>query len=84
MPEALAVLAVFLVCVVIYVIAKVQARNPELQKPAAQLAQLNEQRAWLEERLRRAERENWGNEMRQSIVRQLEETMRKVADMNAN
>lgn len=78
MPEAFAVLLVFCVSVFVYVIARAQARRPEHRRPAAQLATLRARRAWLEERLKQAERENWSAEMKRSILEQLDETKQQT------
>lgn len=84
MPEAFAVFFVFVVSLGIYLFAKLQARSPEFRKPEVKLAQLQEQRAWLEERLQQAEREKWSPEMRKPIAEQLEETRRKLSQMGAS
>lgn len=63
MPEALAVFAVFVVAVIAWVGAWMQARDPARQNVAEDLAQLRHHHAWLEERVRVAEREGWGAEM---------------------
>lgn len=81
MPEAIAVVGVFVVCCFIYVIAKLQARDPELRKPSVVLEQLAQQQAWLEERLRQAERENWSGEMKKPIADELEVNLRKQAQL---
>jgi len=83
MPEAAAVLLVFTVCVFVFVMAKIQARNPVHQEPNAVREQLTRERDWLEERLRQAERENWSADMRRPIAEQLEAALRKLSEMDA-
>lgn len=83
MPEAAAVLLVFLICIFVYVMAKIQARNPAHSEPTVVREQLTQHRAWLEERLRQAEREDWGSEMRGPIAEQLETTARKLSQLGA-
>lgn len=63
MPEALAVALVFVVAIASYVGARLHTANPANHNPRADLARLQQQRAWLEEKLRRGRRENWDQEM---------------------
>jgi hypothetical protein len=72
MPEALAVLIVLIVSVVVYFSARLHAANPANYRPAEELQRLEQQNEWLTEKLSRAERENWGTEMHESIRRELE------------
>lgn len=78
MPEALAIVAVFVIAVVIYLAMWIQSRDPALHRPHEELARMQHQVTWLEERLARAGRERWGREMilaieaeRDAVVRQL-------------
>lgn len=72
MPEALAIVAVFLVSVVIYVVLWIQSRDPALYDPRKELVRLEHHVTWLEHRLAVARRENWGGTMEQAIVAELE------------
>lgn len=84
MPETFAVVLVFVVSIIVYVAAKIQARNPVHHHPSVRREQLQSQHAWLEERLLRAERENWGPEMRHSIAEQLAATRRKLSEVETH
>jgi hypothetical protein len=84
MPEAAAVLLVGVVSLLVYVIARVQARNPSFHAPQVRLAQLNQQHAWLQSRLQLAQRENWGEEMRRQITEELAETEHRRAQLRAS
>jgi hypothetical protein len=79
MPEAFAVLVVFVVCVAAYIGALLTARDPARQNRAEDLARLRQHRVWLEQRLETAQRENWGDDMIEGIAAELDETARQVA-----
>ena len=83
MPEALALIAVFVVAAVIYVGAWVQSRDPALIKPDQEQARLRQHAAWLETRLAVAQRENWGREMTEGIEAELAVTVGLLARMKA-
>jgi len=84
MPEALAVLFVFVVSAVVYVFAWVRARDPANHRPGEEFARLQLQRVWLEERLALATRENWSGEMKRSLSLQLEATIREADKVASN
>lgn len=67
MPEALAIVAVFVIAIVIYFAMWLQTRDPALNKPHEELARMQHQVKWLEDRLTVARREQWGIEMVASI-----------------
>jgi ABC-type uncharacterized transport system fused permease/ATPase subunit len=72
MPEAFAVLLVFVVSVSAYVAARLHSSNPANASPAADFQRLRQHRAWLEERLRLAWREKWDQIMISRLVDQIE------------
>lgn len=72
MPEAFAVLFVFVVAVAAYVAARLHAANPANINPATDVQRLRQQRAWLEERLQLAWRENWDQTMLARIAEEIE------------
>jgi len=63
MPEALAVLFVFVLAVASYVGAKIHAANPANYSRPAEISRLQQRQAWLQSRLRLARREDWDREM---------------------
>lgn len=63
MPEALAVVAVFVVTVVAWVGAWLHARNPANQNVHDEIARLRQHVGWIEQRIELAERERWGTDM---------------------
>jgi hypothetical protein len=79
MPEALAVLLVFVVAVSSYVAARVQTGNPANADPAADLQRLHQHRAWLDERLRQAQRENWDQAMLARLSEQIQNVEAEIA-----
>ena len=72
MPEAFAVLLVFVVSVSAYVAAKVNTSNPANANPVADFQGLRQHRAWLEERLRLAWREKWDQVMISRLADEIE------------
>ena len=72
MPEALAVLFVFVVAAASYVAARLHTANPANANPAADLQRLRQHRAWLEERLQLAWRENWDHAMLARLAEEIE------------
>jgi len=79
MPEAFAVLRVFGVSVFVYIFAWVRARDPANYRHAEEVERLRIRGAWLEERLRLSERENWSAEMRADLTAQLADNARDLA-----
>jgi hypothetical protein len=71
MPEALALFAVLFVAVIIAAAMWVRARDPQLHRPHEEAARVEHQVEWLEERLAKARRENWGDEMVAGFRREL-------------
>jgi hypothetical protein len=83
MPEAFAVLVVFVISVAAYLGALSTARDPSRQNVAEDLATLRQQHAWLQQRLDLARRENWGEEMVGNLEVKLVETTRQIARREA-
>jgi len=83
MPEALAVVAVFVIAVVIYAAMWLRSRDPSLHKPHEELERLRHHTVWLEERLARARRENWGQEMVAGIEAELRASAKQLAKAQA-
>lgn len=81
MPEALAVLVVFVVCVIAYVGALLRARDPSQFDPQHERARLQEQRAWLEHRRALAQREKWDHGMVARIDADLAATARELDEL---
>ena len=79
MPEAFAIALVAVISAVVYVVASLQARDPRFHQPALRKVELERERAWLEDRLLRAEREKWSAEMQEPIREQLESAIKKQA-----
>ena len=76
MPEALAVVLVFFVCIAIYIAARFQRQSAG--DPAVEMERLKQHEAWLRERLLRAERENWGPDMTAGIAKELRATTQEI------
>jgi hypothetical protein len=68
MPEALAVLAVFVVTVVAWVGAWLNARDPARLNGCDEIARLQHHADWLQHRLEMAQREKWSSEMIDAIL----------------
>lgn len=83
MPEALAIVAVFFVAAAVYFYAWLEAGNPARHNPAQDLARLHQHAAWLQGRLRLAERENWDAEMIANLTADLDATSRQLARASA-
>ncbi|MCX6952073.1 MAG: hypothetical protein NTV51_07890 [Verrucomicrobia bacterium] len=83
MPEALAVVAVFVIAVVIYAAMWLRSRDPSLNKPHEELVRLRHHTVWLEERLARARRENWGHEMVVAIEGELRASVKQLSKAEA-
>ena len=81
MPEALFIVAVFFIAVVIYVAMWLKSRDPALHKPHEEVERLRHHVVWLEERLARARREHWGEEMVDSIRRDLDESEAELVQL---
>ncbi len=74
MPEALAVLLVFVVAVAAYASARIHASNPANVSLKAEATRLRDQHAWLQSRLQQAWREEWDQEMVARLADELEAT----------
>ncbi len=78
MPEALVVLAVFVVAVVAWMGAWMHARDPAQQNPREDFAQAQQHAMWLEQRLEVARRERWEHHMVVSLTNELELTQARA------
>ncbi|MEO6004542.1 MAG: hypothetical protein ABIZ04_13640 [Opitutus sp.] len=78
MPEALVIFAVFAVAVAVFVGGWVQARDPANFNAQRELIRSREQHRLLQERLHRAQRENWSAEMIATVSSQLEDTAAEI------
>ncbi len=83
MPEAFAVVAVFVIALVIYFAMWMQTRDPALNKPHEELARLQHQVTWLEDRLARARHEQWGEHMIAPLADEYAATMAQLAQATA-
>ncbi len=83
MPEAFAVLGVFVVCVFAYVAAWLRSRDPSLQNAVEDAHRLRHHAAWLQDRLERAQREQWGPEMTGLIATELKATNAQLAALSS-
>jgi hypothetical protein len=79
MPEALALLAVFVVAVAAWIAAWMHTRNPANYNARAELERLRRQAIWLEERLDVARREKWASDMIGPISDELGATLQRLA-----
>ena len=84
MPEALAVLAVFVVAIAAWVGAWMQSRDPAQQNPREDFAQAQQQTAWLEQRLEVARREKWESHLVASLTEELEATQARARALLAS
>lgn len=83
MPEALAIVAVFVTAVVIYIMMWFQSRDPALYDARAERRRLEHHLVWLEERGARARRESWGEEMIAGIEADRTATTDELARLKA-
>jgi len=79
MPEALAVVFVFAVSAFIYVAARFQSRDPARLNAPDERLRLQHHEAWLQERLHRAQREQWDADMVAGIAAELRATSQQLA-----
>ena len=80
MPEAFACLFVFVVAVAAYVGAKLMTLDPARRaSPHQEFHRLQQQRAWLEERLQQSWRENWDDDMRARLADEINEVEAALA-----
>jgi hypothetical protein len=80
MPEALAVVLVFVVSVAAYVGAMLQAKKPVVVRD--EIARATIQQEWLSQRLSQARREGWDAQMVSEIERQLNETNGELTQLS--
>lgn len=83
MPEAFAVLLVFVIAVFIYVMMWLQSRDPAFYKPNEERVRLEHQIVWLEDRLAMARRENWDAGLHASLTTQIVETAQQLNAVKA-
>ncbi len=83
MPEALAIVAVFVIAVIIYIGLWMQTRDPARYQPHEEIARMEQQMKWLDERVGTARREKWGAEMVESIAAEREATAGQLAAARA-
>lgn len=84
MPEALAVLLVFVVSIAVYGAAWLRSRNPALINVAEDLQRLRHHEGWLRERLHRAQLERWDSEMIAGLADELHATSQQLARLSAS
>ena len=78
MPEALALLALFAVVGGGFVVVKMSAGRSV--DPHQELQRLKQHERWLQQRLERARRENWGEEMTAGFATDLAATTQKLTE----
>lgn len=83
MPEALAVVAVFVVAVVAWLGAWLHARDPANTNAGAEMERLRHHAVWLQQRLEVARREGWGEEMVTNLADELNSTARQLEQTDA-
>ena len=79
MPEALALLAIFVIAIAAWFGAWMQARDPANQNVHDETERLQLHVRWLEQRLDLAQRENWSGDMIASLQEEIETTARQLA-----
>ena len=84
MPEALAVAVVFIVAIVAWFGAWLNARNPANYNARDEMARLRHHAAWLEQRLETAQRERWGEDMVENISDELATTSAQLEQLAAS
>lgn len=83
MPEALAIFAVVVVSVGVYVAAWIQAKDPANYNAQRELVRLKEQQRLLQQRLSAARREKWGMDMIETISEQLDASCSEFEEVKA-
>jgi hypothetical protein len=83
MPEAFAVLFVFVVAIAAWIGAWTQARNPSHDTVQEEIVRLQQHAAWLQQRLVLARRENWDEAMVSTIANELRATAHQLARVNS-
>lgn len=83
MPEAFAVVAVFVIAIAVCVIAWFKSRDKSGIDPRAELERLQHHELWLKQRLEVAQKENWGADMVAAISADLAETAKQITEANA-
>jgi hypothetical protein len=79
MPEAFAVVIVFVVALGVYVGALIHSRNPANFNARQDLERLRQQEAWLRQRLHLAEQEKWSGDMVARLTEELGATSQQLA-----
>lgn len=79
MPEAFAVLAVFVVAIAAWIGAWAQARDPANYNARQEGERLQTQAAWLEQRVELARRENWDDDMIANLEAEREVIRRQLS-----
>ena len=74
MIEAVPFIFLFIIAVAAYAAARLHVPNPVNHCAQEEITRLQQQRAWLEERLQQSWRENWDQAMRFRIADELEAT----------
>ena len=74
MPEALAIVFVFVVAGSAYIGARLNAANPRLHNAHTERERLRTYRIWLQARLELADREKWEPDMRARLAEELKLT----------
>jgi hypothetical protein len=83
MPEALAVVAVFVVAVVAWLGAWLHARDPANYNARAEVERLRHHAVWLQQRLEVAQREAWSEDMVANLSDELDATVRQLEQTDA-
>ena len=79
MPEILAVVAVVVVSFIAWIGAWLHARDPANFVTGDELVRLRQQSSWLRERLERAERERWSDDLRAGLADEWRITTEQLA-----
>ncbi|MEO5959627.1 MAG: hypothetical protein ABIZ49_03835 [Opitutaceae bacterium] len=83
MPEAFAVVFVFVVTVAAWVGAWMQTRNQPHDRAPEEIARLQEHASWLQQRLAVARQENWDEAMVAALRNELRTATRRLARANS-
>ena len=79
MPEALAVVAVIAIVLAAWFGAWMQAHDPAGVDTRQELTRLEQHHAWLQQRLERAQREKWDDDMVATIAAEMAITAAQLA-----
>jgi len=78
MPEALAVLVVAFISAIIFVVCWFQSRDPAFHNADREAGRIQQRCHWLKERLTKARREQWSEDMIEDLALQLRAEERLV------